>query len=358
MVEKRLLGGAATDAFQQGRRNKARALTAIVDVESFRRCRCFVRGLARDAKANISSGVGGRQTRLQHAARSNASGVTASAREANAASRAWQALLEACCSDLCPNPASPDCKCSESRLSAPKGEATQCDAERGVNSKRFNCKLAAQRAGDGESWAASNCTTSAVSFGVGGVAAVGQMAMRSRVYFCRECPSLSPPVVWVPSISPVAAKATREVKRGANSQRFHCKLAARRSGDGGSWAASNCTTSAVSFGASGVAAVGQMAMRSRIFFCRDCLSLSPPVVWVPSASPVAAITTREAERGANAKRYHCKLAAKRAGESWAASNCTTGVGGAAGVSVGSAVGQKMAMRSRIYFCRECLSLSL
>ena len=300
LAETRMLGGAATGALQQGRRNKAKALSSIVDAESFRRCRCFVRGLARDAKANISSDVGRRQSRLQLSARSNASVVGAvSSREANAASRSWQALLEACCSDRCANTASSACKCSESQLSNPEGEATQCNAERGANSKRFNCRLAAQRSGDGESWAPSNCTTGAVSFGASGVAAVGQMAMRSRIFYCRECLALSPPVVWVTSVSPVAVQATREARRGASSKRAKlqgCRISARRAGGGESWASSNCSTGNVSFGVSDIASVGQLAMRSRTYFCRECLTLSPPVMWVPRtrARSRAALTPRSA----------------------------------------------------------------
>ena len=184
-AERRLLGPAAPDAFRQGSRNEAKGFVSLINSESLRRCRCFVRNLAHDRQANQTSKLAQRHASkhgvesqsVETTEESAAQGKT-SARELNAAIRQRQALLDVCCTDRCTKAKS--CPCS--RASEPLAdEKRQCDAEFGARAQRFNCQLARQRAGGG--WSSANCTAGYERQ----IAGVTHVAVRSRIFFCREC---------------------------------------------------------------------------------------------------------------------------------------------------------------------------
>ena len=79
-------------------------------------------------------------------------------------------------------PSSRTCTCSHS-LQVSADEQHLCDKDRQSAAKRFNCQLAAKRsAGDG--WTPKNCSAVA---GRQAVTRKATLALRSRVYFCREC---------------------------------------------------------------------------------------------------------------------------------------------------------------------------
>ena len=194
--ERQLLGPKAKTIFKGGRKNEVSAMSALVDRDAFRRCRCFIRGLADDPMANQTSRLARRHAELnvksvrtksslsaaQATDSSKVARGTSSSRELNAARKQRQLLLQACCADQCARPASRTCACSHS-LQVSADEQHLCDKDRQAAAKRFNCQLAAKRsAGDG--WTPNNCSAVA---GRQAVTRKATLALRSRVYFCREC---------------------------------------------------------------------------------------------------------------------------------------------------------------------------
>ena len=196
-AERKMLGPEAPNALRQGSRNEALALSTMVGDESMRRCRCFVRNLAKDQKSNRTNKMA-----LRHASKHGTEGSSSvganqgevSERELNAAIRQRQALLDTCCANRCVKPK--NCPCSRQSQAPPAEEKKLCDAELGISAKRFNCKLAAKSAGAGSDWSATNCTPGydrwvpqkkAETPEANKAKIAALKAWRSRVFFCKQC---------------------------------------------------------------------------------------------------------------------------------------------------------------------------